>query len=154
MYLSRWRMEFSVPDPHYEQRVRESFGRQPMMATLGVVITRLEPGMVDLEFDHREQFTQQHGFTHAGVIATVLDSACGYAAFSLMPADAAVLTVEYKVNLLRPARAHRYRASAVVTKQGRTLTVCQATASPVDDDQAIAVMTGTLMSLVDAGIDH
>ena len=147
-------MEFLVSDPDYEQRVRESFARQPMMATLGVVITRLEPGMVDLEFDHREQFTQQHGFIHAGVIATVLDSACGYAAFSLMPADAAVLTVEYKVNLLRPARADRYRASAVVTKPGRTLTVCQATATPVDDDQAIAVMTGTLMSLVDAGIDH
>lgn len=152
--MTSWRMEFSVPDPDYKQRVQESFDRQPMMKTLGVTIARLEPGTIDLEFDHSDQFTQQHGFIHAGAVATVLDSACGYAAFSLMPADAAVLTVEYKVNLVRPAKAHRYRASAQVIKPGRTLTVCQATATSVDDDRVIAVMTGTLMALVGSDIDH
>jgi uncharacterized protein (TIGR00369 family) len=142
-------------DPNYQQRVRDSFNGQAMMHTLGIEISDLGPGWIDLEFDHNDAFTQQHGFTHAGVIAAALDSACGYAAFSLMPPHAAVLTVEYKINLLRPAKADRYRASATVTKPGRTLTVCQATATPSDEPgHEIAVMTGTLMALIDAGIEH
>lgn len=123
------------------------------MGTLGVSITELGPGWIDLEFDHHEDFTQQHGFEHAGAIATTLDSACGYAAFSLMPADATVLTVEYKINLLRPARAKRYLVSATVVKPGRTLTVCTATATPTDDtNETIAVMTATLMTLIGTNI--
>ncbi len=141
-------------DPDFEQRVRASFARQAMMHTLGISIAALGPGWIDLEFDHNDDFTQQHGFAHAGLVATAMDSACGYAAFSLMPADAAVLTVEYKVNLLRPAQADRYRASATVTKAGRTLTVCQAVATGVDSTDEIAAMTGTLMTLVNATIDH
>ncbi len=125
------------------------------MRTLGVNISSLGPGWIDLEFDHHEDFTQQHGFTHAGAIATALDSACGYAAFSLMPDNAAVLTVEYKINLLRPAKAARYLASAIVIKPGRNLTVCTATASPTDNrDQAIAVITATLMTVVGRDIKH
>ena len=148
------RTDYTPSDPDYAKRVRASFDAQPMMTTLGVNITGLGPGWIDLEFDHHDDFTQQHGFKHAGAIATALDSACGYAAFSLMPKDAAVLTVEYKINLLRPARAERYRASATVLKPGRTLTVCSGTATPADSEETIAVMTATLMALVDAGIQH
>ena len=149
------RPDFTPSDPDFAKRVGASFDAQPMMSTLGVSITDLGPGWIDLEFDHHEDFTQQHGFQHAGAIATALDSACGYAAFSLMPADAAVLTVEYKINLLRPARAERYRASAVVVKLGRTLTVCTATAAPTDhSDETIAVMTTTLMTLIGTDIKH
>ncbi len=149
------RPDFIPADPDYADRVRASFDAQAMMRTLGVSITELGPGWIDLEFDHHEDFTQQHGFKHAGAIATALDSACGYAAFSLMPDDAAVLTVEYKINLLRPARAVRYLASAVVIKPGRNLTVCSATASPTDNrDEAIAVMTATLMTVVGRDIKH
>jgi uncharacterized protein (TIGR00369 family) len=143
------RPEFVPADSDYDRRVRASFDAQAMMRTLGVTISGLGPGWVDLEFDHDDDFTQQHGFKHAGAIATALDTACGYAAFSLMPADAAVLTVEYKINLLRPAQAERYLASAIVIKPGRNLTVCTATATPVDKpDEAIAVMTATLMTLI------
>lgn len=149
------RPDFVPADPHYAERVQTSFDAQAMMNTLGISITNLGPGWIDLEFDHHEDFTQQHGFKHAGAIATALDSACGYAAFSLMPADAAVLTVEYKINLLRPASAERYLASAVVVKPGRTLTVCTATASPTDNKkETIAVMTATLMTLVGRNIKH
>jgi uncharacterized protein (TIGR00369 family) len=149
------RPDFAPADPEYARRVRASFDAQAMMSTLGVSITDLGPGWIDLEFDHHEDFTQQHGFKHAGAIATALDSACGYAAFSLMPADAAVLTVEYKINLLRPARAERYLASAAVVKPGRTLTVCTATATPTDSsNETIAVMTATLMTLVGTDLKH
>jgi uncharacterized protein (TIGR00369 family) len=149
------RPEFTPADSDYAERVRASFDAQAMMSTLGVGITELGPGWIDLEFDHHEDFTQQHGFKHAGAIATALDTACGYAAFSLIPSDAAVLTVEYKINLLRPARAERYRASAVVVKPGRTLTVCTATATPADDtSETIAVMTATLMTLIGTDIRH
>ncbi|MFV2040029.1 MAG: PaaI family thioesterase [Acidimicrobiales bacterium] len=145
---------FTPQDPDFERRVQASFDAQPLMATLGAEITHIGPGRVDIEFAHQEQFTQQHGFTHAGIVAAVLDSACGYAAFSLMSADAAVLTVEYKINLLRPALAKRYLASAHVVKPGRTLSVCQATATPAAGGEAIAIMTGTLMALSGTDIEH
>ena len=95
-------------------------------------------------------FTQQHGFIHAGIISAVLDSACGYAAFSLMPADAAVLTVEFKTNLLAPAKGDRFLFRARVVKPGRTLTVCDAQAFALEggaDERLVATMTGTLMAL-------
>ena len=143
---------FDPSDPDFRSRVRTSFDGQAMMRTLGIELVDLGPGWVELGFDHDDAFTRQHGYTHAGAIATALDSACGYAALTLMPADSAVLTVEYKINLLRPAKAVRYRATATVVKSGRTLTVCNALATPADSADAIAVMTGTLMALVDAGI--
>lgn len=124
------------------------------MRTLGVSITDLGPGWIELQFDHHEDFTQQHGFKHAGAIATALDSACGYAAFSLMPADAVVLTVEYKINLLRPAKSERYRASAAVVKPGRTLTVCTGAVTPADSEEQIAVMTATLMTLIGSDLKY
>ena len=97
-------------------------------------------------------FTQQHGFIHAGIMATVLDSACGYAAFSLMPADAAVLTVEFKTNLLAPAKGERFLFRAHVVKPGRTLTVCDGQAFAIEnlaDERLVATMNGTLMALYD-----
>jgi len=149
------RPDFKPADLDYAERVRSSFDAQAMMSTLGISIAELGPGWISLEFDHHEQFTQQHGFAHAGMIATALDSACGYAAFSLMPSNAAVLTVEYKINLLRPAQAQRYVATGRVVKAGRTLTVCTGTAAPADEDaEPIAIMTSTLMALVDSNIKH
>jgi uncharacterized protein (TIGR00369 family) len=124
-----------------------SFERQRMMATLGVEVSKLEPGEIDLAFHHDDRFTQQNGYMHAGAIGSVLDSACGYAAFTLMPANADVLTVEFKLNLLRPAVGDRFLVSGRVVKQGRTLTVCTAEASAADSDRPLAIMTGTVMAL-------
>ena len=84
-------------------RVRASFDRQGMMSTLGVEVTSVGPGTVEMSLRHDDRFTQQHGFLHAGAVASVLDTACGYAAFSVMPPDAAVLTASYTINLLAPA---------------------------------------------------
>lgn len=144
-------MSFQPKDPNFDERVRASFARQPTMQSLGVEITRLEPGEIELAMPYQQAFTQQHGFIHAGIVATALDSACGYAAFSLMPADAAVLTVEFKTNLLAPAQGERFLFRARVVKPGRTLTVCDAQALALtggDDGRLVATMTGTLMALV------
>jgi uncharacterized protein (TIGR00369 family) len=123
-----------------------------MMQTLGVEITRLAPGEIELAMPYEAAFTQQHGFIHAGIMATVLDSACGYAAFSLMPTDAAVLTVEFKTNLLAPAKGERFLFRAHVVKPGRTLTVCDGQAFALEnlaDERLVATMNGTLMALYD-----
>ena len=142
-------MSFEPRDPDYQARVRTSFERQEAMKTLGVSILSLQPGEIELEMPHSAAFTQQHGFIHAGFVATALDSACGYAAFSLMPADAAVLTVEFKTNLLAPAKGERFIFRAHVIKPGRTLTICDARALAIDGtkEKLIATMTGTLMAI-------
>jgi uncharacterized protein (TIGR00369 family) len=145
-------MPFQPKDPNFDERVRASFARQQAMQTLGIEIARLEPGEIDLTMPYRPAYTQQHGFLHAGIVATALDSACGYAAFSLMPADAAVLTVEFKINLVAPAKGERFVFRAHVVKPGRTLTLCDARAFALTkggDERLIATMTGTLMSLFD-----
>lgn len=141
------RPTFTPADPDFDQRVRASFAAQAMMATLGAVIVELGPGWIDLAVPHGDRFTQQHGFAHAGLLATVMDSACGYAAYSLMPAGVEVLTVEYKVNLLRPASADRYTVSGHVVRAGKTITVSQATARSGVDGPELAVMTGTLIAV-------
>jgi len=105
--------------------VRDSFSRQSHMATLGVTIARIAPGEVDLEFPFAPQFCQQNGFMHAGAIASVADSASGYAAYTLAPPDTDVLAVEFKVNLLAPALAEGFVACGRVLRAGRTLTVCR-----------------------------
>lgn len=141
-------------DPDFERRVRASFGAQRAMDEIGATLHLVEPGRVELRLDHRDRFTQQHGFLHAGILAAAMDSACGYAALSLMPSEAAVLTVEFKINLLRPADAGSYRIDGDVIRSGRTITVAQATASVDGQDEPIAVMTASLMALVDAGISN
>jgi uncharacterized protein (TIGR00369 family) len=123
------------------------------MATLGLTIAALRPGEIELEMPYDSALTQQHGFLHAGILSTALDSACGYAAFSLMPADVAVLTVEFKTNLLAPAAGQRFRFHAVVIKPGRTLTICDARAFAHDGaaEKLIATMTGTLIAVQERG---
>ena len=140
---------FDPKDADFEARVRTSFARQTAMATLGIEITDIKPGEVELRMLYDAAYAQQHGFIHAGIITTALDSACGYAAFSLMPDDAAVLTVEFKTNLIAPARGDYFLFRAVVVKPGRTITVCDAQAFAVDDgkEKLVATMTGTLMAL-------
>jgi uncharacterized protein (TIGR00369 family) len=148
---------FEPRDPRFRERVRTSFMRQKAMQTLGITIERLEPGEIELAMPFADAYTQQHGFVHAGIIATALDSACGYAAFSLMSADAAVLTVEFKINLLAPAKGERFRFTAHAVKPGRTLTVCQAQALACHGarETPVATMTGTLMAIYGrAGVEN
>jgi uncharacterized protein (TIGR00369 family) len=138
-------------DIDFEERVRSSFERQSAMRTLGAELTLVRPGTIEIEMPYSAAFTQQHGFLHAGVISTALDSACGCAAFSLMPANAAVLTIEFKVNLLAPGKGERFLFRGSVTKPGRTIIVAdgQAYAFGADGDaKLIATMTGTMMTVV------
>lgn len=136
-------------DSGFEPRVRASFARQRLMDTIGAVLTRVDPGAVEIALPYRTDLTQQHGFIHAGIVATILDSACGYAAFSLMPADVAVLTVEYKINLLRPAKGDRLVARARVVRSGKTLTVCtgDVVAQTGGPENVVATMLATIMAV-------
>jgi len=141
---------FKPQDPHFEQRVRGSFDRQAAMKTIGAFVSEIEPGRVVIELPHSPALTQQHGFMHAGMIATALDSACGYAAFTLMPHDAGVLTIEYKINLLAPGKGQLFRMEGIVAKPGRTITVVEGRAYAIDDgrEKLIATMTATEMTIV------
>ena len=143
--------KFEPKDPKFRKRVKSSFNRQQCMTTLGITISRIEPGMVELTMPYAEPYTQQHGFIHAGIISTAMDSACGYAAFSLMPTEAAVLTVEYKINFLAPARGEDFIFRAEVVKPGRTLTLCDARAYGIaaGEEKLIATMSGTMMAIFD-----
>jgi uncharacterized protein (TIGR00369 family) len=138
-------------DPGFEQRTRDSFARQPANATLGLSMLSVEPGRIVLVMAQQQSLTQQHGFTHGGVIASGLDGACGYAAFSLMPPDVGVLTIEFKVNFLAPARGPQFRFEGVVVKRGRTISVVDARATQHDaeggDSQLIATMSATIMTI-------
>jgi uncharacterized protein (TIGR00369 family) len=140
---------FEPKNPNYRAISIDTFEQQRAMKTLGISISRLEPGEVELAMDYRVEFTQQHGFIHAGIISAGLDNACGIAAFTLMPADTGILTVEFKTNLLAPARGSRFAFRACVVKPGRTLTVCEARAYAMHDgaETLIATMSGTLMAL-------
>lgn len=141
--------QFHPQDAGFASRVRESFARQRVMQTIGAALTLVQPGAVEIELPYREDLTQQHGFIHAGILASVLDSACGYAAFSLMPADAAVLSIEFKVNLLSPAKGDLIRVRAEVKRAGRNVTVCTADAWAIDgvESKVVATMLGTMMCL-------
>jgi uncharacterized protein (TIGR00369 family) len=136
-----------------EERVRESFARQGLLATLGALVTRVAPGEVDVELAFDERLTQQHGYLHAAALTAALDSACGYAAPTLMPEEAAVLSVEFKVNLLAPAEGERFLARGRVVRAGRTLTVCRgdAIAFAGDKERHVATMTATMMALGSRG---
>ncbi|MDJ0944311.1 MAG: PaaI family thioesterase [Kiloniellales bacterium] len=115
---------FEPPDPDFERRVRDSFQRQGIMGLIGARLSLVAPGHVEIELPFRDDLTQQHGFFHAGATSTVADSAGGYAAFSLFPREASVLTVEYKINLVAPAEGELLRAVGRVLRPGRTLTLC------------------------------
>jgi uncharacterized protein (TIGR00369 family) len=141
--------DFIPQDPDYINKVTDSFQRQNAMATIGTRIEKLEPGLVELAFDYDASLTQQHGFIHAGIVSTVMDSACGYAGFSLMPENTAVLTIEFKVNLLAPAQGESFVAVGKVKKPGRTITVADGELYAIKDGQRklVATMTGTLMTI-------
>jgi len=116
--------KFVAVDAEFARRIRESFTRQGLMGHLGAKLAAIEPGMVEICVPFRAELTQQHGYFHAGVTGAIADTACGYAAYTLMPADATVLTVEYKLNLLAPAEGEELIARAKVVKAGKTLTIC------------------------------
>ena len=129
------------------ERVRASFDRQGMMTTLGVEVTAVERGKVVMALGHDERLTQQHGFLHAGAVTSVLDTACGYAAFSVMPPDAAVLTVSFTVNLMAPAAGERFTITGEVVRAGRTLVVCRGEAFADGSDRPFAVMQATMTAV-------
>jgi uncharacterized protein (TIGR00369 family) len=140
---------FEPKNPEYRKVATATFDAQQAMQTLGISIARIEPGEVDLSMPYSTAFTQQNGFVHAGIITAGLDNACGIAAFTLMPAGSDILTVEFKTNLLAPAKGARFFFRAHVVKPGRTLTVCEARAFAENDgiETLVATMTGTLMAL-------
>ena len=142
--------QFAPKNPDYREVATATFARQQAMRTLRISIARLEPGEVELSMPYSLDWTQQNGFVHAGVITAGLDTACGIAAFTLMPAGCDVLTVEFKTNLLAPAKGDRFFFRAYVVKSGRTLTVCEARgfAQTGGGETLIATMTGTLMAMM------
>lgn len=136
-------------DPDFAAKVRASFARQGIMGHLGARLERVEPGLVEISVPSRPELSQQHGYVHAGVVATVMDSAGGYAGFSLMPPGSSVLSVEFKVNLLAPADGERVLARGRVVRSGRTITVCHMEADVLKAGAWTPCATGvqTLMCL-------
>ncbi|MEP6848517.1 MAG: PaaI family thioesterase [Acidobacteriota bacterium] len=134
-----------VLDENFEERVRASFDDQRVMALIGARMVSLGPGRCEIEVSARDDLAQQDGFMHAGIVTTVLDTSCGYAAYTLMPAGSRVLSVEFKVNLLTPANGEIVRAAAEVKRAGRTLSVCSADA--FSDGTICATMLATMMCL-------
>ena len=140
-------MPFEPSDPAWETRVRTSFARQPMMATIGARLERVAPGEVDVRVPFHEAISQHHGFVHAGALTTAVDTACGYAALSLMPPGAGVLTIEFKVSLLSPGRGEAILARGRVVKPGRNVTFCQGEVFAVEGgaERLVATMSATMM---------
>src|SRR5215471_15754807 len=134
-------------DPEFATRVRLSFGEQRAMAMIGASLGTVAPGAVDIVLPFRDDLTQQDGFIHAGIVAAIADSACGYAAYSLMPASARVLSIEFKMNLLSPAVGERLEARGRVIRAGNTITVCRADVAAItgDSEKLVATMVGTMM---------
>jgi len=143
-------MEFKIRNADFEQRVRDNFALQTAMDSFGIEISEIDPGLVVLEMVFNADYAQQHGFHHAGVATSGMDTACGYAAFSLMDKDAEVLTVEFKTNFLAPAKGERFRFCGEVIKPGKTLTTCEGKAyaySGSDSPKLIATMSATMMAV-------
>lgn len=136
----------SPADPDYEARVRENFARQRLMTSIGARVDEVLPGRVSLRLPFRDDLTQQNGFLHAGTIAALADSACGYAALSLMPAGSDVLSIEFKINMLAPAVGDAIVARAQVLRAGRTVVVCRADVYAIQsgDEKLVAAMQGTM----------
>jgi uncharacterized protein (TIGR00369 family) len=143
-------MNFEPSNPSFATEVRNSFARQAVMTTIGAELVSVAPGAVQISLPYRSDLTQQNGYLHAGIVTTIADSACGYAAYTLMPPNSAVLSVEFKVNLLRPAKGEEFLAIAEVLKPGRTLTVVRADvfANPTSERVLVATMLGTMMCLI------
>lgn len=143
-----------TPDNHdFESHVRSSFNQQGIMNTINAELSLVKPGEVHIDIPYSRDITQQHGFVHAGIITTIVDSACGYAAFTLMPVNAEVLTVEYKVNFLAPAKGEKFTGIGRVLKPGRSVTVCQGEVWAYDNgrENLVAVMQTTMMTIQKTG---
>lgn len=145
--------DFQIQDPDYDARVRKTFAGQAALATLGITLSRIEPGKLELRMPYDAKFSQQNGFLHGGVISAGLDTACGLASYTLMPAHADILTVEFKINLLAPAKGQTFRFVGHVVKPGRTLVVSEGHAYANDDgrEKLIATMSATMMTMVSRG---
>ena len=141
--------DFVPQDADFEARVRASFARQRVMETIGARLSLVAPGEVSIELPHREDLTQQHGYLHAGIVAAVIDSACGYAAMSLAPAGAEVLSIEFKLNLMSPARGERFVARARVKRAGRNVTGCTGDLFAYEgaSEKTVATMLATMMTV-------
>lgn len=140
---------FIPKDPNYIEKVKDSFSKQKIMQTINAELADVAAGEVTIKLPYNIDLTQQHEFIHAGIVTTVLDSACGYAAFSLMPAEAEVLSIEFKTNLLAPAKGEYFLAKAKVVKPGRNITVAEASLFAFHNKQQklVATMTGTMMAV-------
>jgi uncharacterized protein (TIGR00369 family) len=139
-----------TPNPSFAEEIKASFAKQTIMGLIGAELSRVEPGIIEITLPYRTDLAQQHGYLHAGIVTTIADSACGYAAYSLMPPKSEVLSVEFKVNLMRPAKGEMFVALAEVVKSGRTLTVVRADVLGVDHTgkrELVATMLGTMMCL-------
>jgi len=142
--------DYKPQDPDFEARVRDSFERQPAMHLIGARMTVARPGHCEIELLRQPKVTQQHGFVHGGIVGMIADSAAGYAAYSLFPAESTVLTVEYKLNLMAPADADRLVARSIVTRHGRTLTICSLDVFGYKGDRMTHCATGlaTMMCIM------
>lgn len=142
-------MQYLVQDDNYANRIRASFDKQGVMNTIGGKLVKVYPGEVHIKFPFSDNVTQQHGFVHAGILTTVVDSACGYAASTLMPADSEVLTIEYKVNFMSPAKGSKFLAMGRVLKPGRTITVCSGEVLTKDGSEykTVVIMQATMMAV-------
>lgn len=147
--IEEFKSVFIPKTSNYEQRVRGSFSNQQVMKLIGAELMKVVPGEVEIHIPYRSDLTQQHGFLHAGIITTIVDSACGYAAFSLMPAEAEVLTVEYKVDFIAPAKGERFVARGRIVKPGRIITVCAGEVFAISDEEPklVVTMSATMMTL-------
>jgi len=141
---------FQVQDPDYEARVRRTFANQPALGTFGITLARIEPGALELRMLYDARLSQQNGFLHGGVVSAGLDTACGLASYTLMPAHADILTVEFKINLLAPAKGQTFRFVGNVVKPGRTLVVSEGHAYASNDgrEKLIATMSATMITMV------
>jgi uncharacterized protein (TIGR00369 family) len=144
---------FTPRDPDFEARIRTSFAKQSMMTTVGAQLGRIAPGEVEIVMPKADHLLQQHGFVHGGAIGMIADSACGYAAFSLLPKGVGILTVEYKINLVAPATGDHFIATGRVVRAGRQLTVTQGTVDAVtgEERRTVALVTSTLMTIEGRG---
>ena len=138
-------MTLVVRDPDFEARVRSSFAAQQFMSTLGARLDRVEPGEVAISLSFRDELTQQNGFLHAGVGASVVDSACGYAALTVMEPGRDVLSVEFKVNMLAPAKGSAFTATGRVVRSGRNLVVGSGELRA--DGTLVMLMQGTMAAV-------
>ena len=138
-----------MTNPTFAQEIEQSFAKQTIMGLIGAELTRIEPGVIEITLPYRADLAQQHGYLHAGIVTTIADSACGYAAYSLMPPNSEVLSVEFKVNLLRPAKGETFSAVAEVVKAGKTLTVVRADVFGIEQErrELVATMLGTMICL-------